>query len=210
MNKNLIPLAGLLVIVLPTQAIAQYPDWPHSGSVYILTTPEGADLPTAAAEKNFPVLVRLNKDWFDFSQAMPGGEDIRFATAAGAPLSYQIDQWDAAGGTAGIWVRIPEIRGNARQAIKMFWGKAGAASESNGKRVFGTDAGFAGVWHLGDDLEDSTSNNLNGSNGGSTKEPGIIGGGHAFGLDKLIKIRQAGGKAGGRVEWDAHRDSQGE
>jgi hypothetical protein len=188
-------VAGIFAfLVLVFAARAQYPDWPHSGLVYILTTPEGADLPASAAEKDFPLLVRLNKDWFDFSQAKPGGEDIRFASEAGTPLAFQIEQWDAAGGTASIWVRIPEIRGNARQAIKLFWGNPGAGSEGNGKRVFGTDAGFAGVWHLGADLEDSTPNNLNGTNNGSTHTAGIIGDGYVFGQKKGITIRQPGGK----------------
>ena len=76
------------------------------------------------------MLVRLNHDNFTFSQAKPNGEDIRFATAAGMALSYQIEQWDAASGTASVWVKIPTITGNARQEIKMYWGKADAASES--------------------------------------------------------------------------------
>ena len=63
-----------------SNASAQYGDWKHSGSMYIVTTPEGANLPTAAEEKNFPLLVRIHRDYFDFSQAKPRGEDIRFST----------------------------------------------------------------------------------------------------------------------------------
>jgi hypothetical protein len=32
----------------------------------------------------------------------------------------------------------------------MYWGKAGAADSSNGAKVFKSNDGFAGVWHLGD------------------------------------------------------------
>ena len=168
-------IVGMAVLLaLAGTAPAQYTGWQHSGSVYLLTTPEGANLPASASEDGFPLLVRLHKDFFDFSRAKTNGEDIRFATNTGAPLAYQIEQWDAAGGTASIWVRIPEIRGNARQAIKMHWGNGKASSESDGEKVFGTDAGFAGVWHLGDDLEDSTPNNLDGSNSGSTNTAGIV------------------------------------
>ena len=81
-------------------AAVKYKGWKHSGSMYLLTTPEGADLPATALEENFPVLVRLSKDWFNFSEAKVNGEDIRFATSAGAPMAYQVDQWDAAAGTA--------------------------------------------------------------------------------------------------------------
>jgi hypothetical protein len=72
----------LLVALLPA-ASAQYPGWRHSGSLLILTTPEGANLPATASEEDFPLLVRLNRDWFDFQQAKPNGEDVRFATGAG-------------------------------------------------------------------------------------------------------------------------------
>jgi len=108
------------------QQPGQFVKWQHSGTMYIITTPEGANLSASAVEKNFPVLVRLHKDFFDFSQAKPSGEDIRFASNDGMPLPYQIEEWDPASGTASIWVRIPVIRGNARQAIKMYWGKADA------------------------------------------------------------------------------------
>jgi hypothetical protein len=113
----------------------QYQDWRHSGSMYILTTPEGANLPATAAVENLPLLVRLDKDFFDFKQAQAKCEDLRFA-AEGKALAYQIEAWDSANGTASIWLRVPRIKGNARQELKMFWGKADAKSESSGKAVF--------------------------------------------------------------------------
>jgi hypothetical protein len=74
-----------ILLVLWGRASAQYPGWQHSGSLYILTTPEGANLPASASEDGFPLLVRLHKDFFDFSQAKAQGEDIRFSTSAGGP-----------------------------------------------------------------------------------------------------------------------------
>ena len=88
------------------------------------------------------MLVRLNKEWFNFSQAKANGEDIRFATSTGTPMAYEIDEWDAAAGTASVWVRIPTIKGNARQEIKMYWGKADATSESSGAAVFNESNGY--------------------------------------------------------------------
>jgi len=193
MNKTVIILSMLFVLSSGI-ASAQYPDWQHSGTIYILTTPEGADLPATARETDFPLLLRLNKDWFDFNKARPDGGDIRFSLD-GKALSYQIEQWDSAAGTASIWVSIPEIRGNARQAIKMHWSNPQATSESDGEKVFGTDTGFAGVWHLGDNLEDSTSNNLDGSNKPNMptiNAAGIIGDGQVFGKENGLTIRQPG------------------
>lgn len=175
MNKTLLLLVGVLAAGLSTQAMAQYPDWQHEGSLYILTTPEGADLPVSASEKDFPLLVRLDKDFFDFSQAKPGGEDIRFTTSNGTPMPYQIEQWDAAGGTASIWVRIPTIQGNTRQEIKLYWGNANAVSESSGKAVFNKSNGYCSVLHMNDPMADEVGTLANIMNHGATLSEGPIG-----------------------------------
>ena len=177
-----------------SQASAQYDKWKHSGSMYLVTTSAGADLPSSAVEKNFPLLVRIHQDFFDFSQAKSRGEDIRFS-ANGKPLAYQIEHWNAVGGHAAIWVRIPTIKGNDQQTIRMHWGHDQASSESNGERVFQTTEGFAGVWHLGDTLKDATSNNLDGFNKPdkpTTNTSGIIGDAQEFGANKILVIRPPG------------------
>ena len=130
MNK--IVCGVILLMGLLQAASAQYSGWQHSGSVYLLTTPEGANLPASASEDGFPLLVRLHKDSFNFGQAKANGEDIRFSTSTGTPLAYQIEEWDATNGTTSVWVRIPTIKGNERQEIKLYWGKADAAGLAGG------------------------------------------------------------------------------
>jgi hypothetical protein len=206
MKMNVIFQMPRLIVVLffagiLTKATAQYGDWKHSGLMYLVTTPHGADLPASAVEKNFPLLVRLNENYFDFSQAKPRGEDVRFSVN-GKPLAYQIERWDAEGGKAEVWVRIPTIKGNDQQAIKMHWGNEKVSGESNSEQVFRTTEGFAGVWHLGDNLEDATSNNLDGFNRPdkpTTNTTGIIGDAQEFGVNKLLVIRPPGAKPGRRV-----------
>jgi len=109
-----------MLLMLCEAAPAQYSGWKYSGSVFLITTPEGANVPASASEDGFPLLVRLHKDFFDFSQAKAKGEDIRFSTSTGTPLAYQVEEWDAINGTASVWVRIPTIKGNARQEIKLY------------------------------------------------------------------------------------------
>ena len=109
----------VLVLLSAMPASAQYAGWQHSGTLTILTTPDGANLPAGAAVEGFPLLVRLHKDWFDFKQAKPDGADVRFSDGAGKALAFQIEQWDAARGEASVWVRVPRIEGNARQTIRM-------------------------------------------------------------------------------------------
>ena len=164
---------ALLALLQP--ATAQYQGWQHSGPLVILTTPDGANLPATASEENFPLLVRLNQRTFDFRQAKPNGDDIRFS-GGGKPLAYQIEEWDAAKGCASIWVRIPLIKGNDCQEIQVHWGKPDAASESDGKAVFNESNGFVTVMHLNDpkDPKDDVGT-LSPVNLGATSCDGMIG-----------------------------------
>ena len=148
--------------------------------MYILTTPEGANLPASASVKDFPLLVRLDKDFFDFAQAKPNGEDIRFLTPAGKELPYQIEQWDAGKGTAILWVRIPRITGNAKQEIKVGWGNASAKCESNGKAVFDKLNGHLAVWHMNGPVTDDEVGAIRSKDAGTTASAGMIGAARHF------------------------------
>ncbi|MCX6880553.1 MAG: DUF2341 domain-containing protein [Verrucomicrobia bacterium] len=185
MKTKPILLAGALLAGFTPHASAQYPGWQHEGSMFILTTPEGAALPATAAVEGFPLLLRLDQGSFDFSQANPKGEDLRFS-AAGKPLAYQIEQWESAHGKASVWVRIPQIKGNARQEIKVHWGKTDAASESNGAAVFSADNGFVSVIHMNETLKDELGT-ITPEDGGTTVAAGIIGNCRRFVPGKAIK-----------------------
>ncbi len=154
-------------------ASAQYNDWQHTGVICVLTTPDGADLPATTTETNFPVLIRLHKEFFDFSQAKPNGDDLRFSDE-GKPLAYQIEQWDPAAGTASVWVRVPTITGNSRQSIRLHWGQPDATSESSGAAVFNETNGFLSVWHMSEPVKDEVGT-LESKDVGTTPTPGIIG-----------------------------------
>ena len=121
--------------------------------------------PAGASVSNFPLLLRFNSANFNFAQAQGDGRDIRFTTAAGASLPYQIEQWDNAGGKAAVWVKIPAITGNSAQEIIMYWGKSGVGSLSSGTSVFNSSNGYASVLHMGDTLTDeigtTTPSNVN-------------------------------------------------
>src|SRR5258706_8829652 len=105
-------LSIVLLAAVSTITRADSHLWKHSGWIWLITTPEGADLPASASLEGFPVLVRLTADTFDFSQANPDGSDLRFTTAAGKPLAFEIEDWNAKLGSADIWVRVPVIKGN--------------------------------------------------------------------------------------------------
>lgn len=167
-------LALFATLVVIGASNADYPGWKHSGSVFVLTTPDGADLPASAVVENFPLLVRLHKDYFDFGQAQANGDDLRFTTADGKPLAYQIDEWDATAGTASVWVRVPKICGNARQEVKLYWGKTDAKPESDGKAVFGKSNGFLSVWHMNERVKDEVGT-VGSKDTGTRAATGVIG-----------------------------------
>jgi hypothetical protein len=169
----------ILLSLFAAETRADYPGWRHSGSIFILTTPDGANLEAAASVEGFPLLVRLHKDFFDFSQAQAHGEDIRFSTSTGTSLPYDIDEWDPAQGVASIWVRIPAIRGNARQEIHLHWGKADAISESSGSAVFNESNGYLAVWHMNGPVKDEVGT-LQSKDVDTTASAGVVGQGRHF------------------------------
>jgi hypothetical protein len=179
----------VLIMSMVSKAHAQYEGWKQEGTLTILTTPEGANLPATTSEDNFPLLVRLSQANFDFQQAKTGGEDIRFSSA-GQPLAYQIEMWDATKGSATIWVRIPQIKGNAKHEFKMHWGKADAASESNGTAVFNASNSYSSVHHMGDTLVDEIGTTKP-ENIGTTATDGLIGRARNFEAGKGIQCGTA-------------------
>lgn len=174
-----LPFTVALVLAAAQFVAAQSPDWAHSGALCLLTTPEGADLPAGAVVHDFPVLVRLHRDFFDFRQANADGSDLRFSTA-GQPLPHEVEAWDPTAGEASIWVRVPVIRAAARQEIRLHWGNPDATSESNGAAVFNESNGYLSVWHLSEPLLDAVGT-VASTDAGTIPTEGIIGPARLFG-----------------------------
>ncbi len=127
------------------------PVWTFSAALFrriiMNTTSTGANV--SSTVNDFPVLVRLDDSNFDFADAQPGGEDIRFYENDGTELAYEIERWSAASQRAEMWVRVPTILGNtANQYVLMYYGSGQTQSGSDGAAVFDTAKGFVGVWHL--------------------------------------------------------------
>ncbi|MBD3316550.1 MAG: DUF2341 domain-containing protein, partial [Chitinivibrionales bacterium] len=175
------------------ESAENYSNWQYHSTVEINTTPTGADL--AENVTNFPMLIRLEPGAFNgFANTQPRGTDIRFAKPDGSHLPYEIERWvdgtnDA--DTAEIWVKLDTVYGNALDTIFMYYGNSSVADSSQPARVFETDFGFAGVWHLGD-TADATSND-NAANPKGSGEPAeadaVVGLGKVFdGADDYLKV----------------------
>jgi hypothetical protein len=180
------------IVVTPSDTtVVGNPLWKYARKLVLNTSPTGADV--AGQVANFPVLVRLNSENFDFSQAQPSGADIRFTKSDNSFLPCEIERWDASNNQAEVWVKVDTVRGNdSLQSITIYWGNPGAAAQSGSAPVFDTAAGFAGVWHLGQpvggSLPDATVDAANGTPVATTTVPGIIGAAQSFnGITSLIR-----------------------
>jgi len=163
---------------LPTIAVgdeaAPLAGWKHRGDLWLLTDREGADVPADATLAEFPVVVRLDDELFDFTQAQPHGEDLRLTSEAGDVLPHEIESWDRAAGSATIWVRVPLIRGQARQRLTLHWGNPEAPARSDGAAVFSADNGHVAVFHMDDPVRDATGG-IDARDTGTSGVAGVVG-----------------------------------
>jgi hypothetical protein len=168
--------------------------WKYCRRIILNTAKTGAGVNSDVA--NFPVLIRLGSDVFDFSQAMPGGADLRFSKRNNTLLAYEIEQWDETQRRAAVWVKADTVYGNdSLQSIMMYWGNPEAVARSNPAAVFDTAAGFAGVWHLGQTagapVSDATANGFNGTASATIAVSGAAGNAQWFdGTSSVIRVAE--------------------
>ncbi|MFM8252706.1 MAG: DUF2341 domain-containing protein [Planctomycetota bacterium] len=190
-------LATSFLLPATTQAAeplanGKLPGWQFAASLWIDTTKTGVELDAKSVVEDFPLLVRLQRDTFDFRQAQPGGTDIRFTSHDGQPLAHQLDHWNPDAGEAAFWVKIPRISGATRQELRLHWGNPRATSPvaaptSTEKDrpadlpndVFQGGNGFLSVWHLEKNVQDATGS-LQCEDRGTQDVAGIIGSARKF------------------------------
>lgn len=124
-----------------------YQAWKHRGLVIVNLKPLGMD--RAWSEAGFPLLLRLAKANFNFTQASGNGSDVRFSRLDGTPIPYELARWEPGSDRAEIWFRADTLRVIEDSArFYMYWGNANTQSESDGAKVFGTADGHSAVYHL--------------------------------------------------------------
>jgi hypothetical protein len=134
----------------PNPGQASTDGWLSSQTITLDTTASGANVMEDVS--HYPVAVLLDRSRFDFGRARADGADIRFFDSEGKALPHAIELWDAASGSAAVWVLLDLVRGNSNdQSLVMKWGNARAPDISDSKAVFKRENGFVGVWHLDED-----------------------------------------------------------
>ena len=105
-----------------------------------------------------PVLIELDPSKIDYTQVQDAGQDLRFLDADGVTLlAYEIEEWNE-GGTSYVWVKVPQIDTSGTDSIWLYYGNE-TAPQPRTRRRCGRRA--TRVYHLNDDVADSTANSYN-------------------------------------------------
>ena len=108
----------------------------------------------ATALTNFPVLVRLAEDapaGFSYTNC-PAATNLWFTDRNDDPLAFETDTWNAEGDSL-LWVSVPALSDAA--CVVLHWSDdAGDAPASPAPSAVWSRAGYVGVWHMNELLED--------------------------------------------------------
>ncbi len=103
---------------------------------------------------DFPLMVKLTTDRFDYTFAQADGDDIRFVDSDGTALDYECDTWEYEGDSY-YWVRVPQI--DALSTTDYIWMYYGTAAVGNGENAEGVwDASYVAVYHMNNAPGDPT------------------------------------------------------
>ncbi len=107
-----------------------------------------------ADQTDFPVLIFLPDDADLANDVQDNGNDIAFASEDGsAQYSHEIEQFDGDTGELAAWVELPALSGSVDTVFYLYYGASGGSRED----VPGVwSNGYEAVYHLHDDLDDST------------------------------------------------------
>ena len=167
-------------------------DWQYRKAITIR-------LPAATTGSTPSVIlpIRLHAGNFSYFQdVQPGGADLRFISADGTPLHYQLELFDPAAGLLVAWVEVPVIAGTSEQAIWMYYGNPRAAPPESSALY---DADQALVLHFNDvqsPPRDATANRYDAAASTAVLGvPGVIGNGARLDGHNVIRIAARPGLA---------------
>ncbi|HRP36993.1 MAG TPA: DUF2341 domain-containing protein, partial [Candidatus Dojkabacteria bacterium] len=127
--ENLATTSGNLILQLKSPWMDE--NWNYKKKFIINNTT--ANLGVASEQLvDFPVLVTLNSDNFDYSKAKEDGGDLRFTDSDGiTSLNYQIETWNVEGDSF-VWVKIPQVDINSdTDSFYLYYGNNVATDASS-------------------------------------------------------------------------------
>lgn len=163
------------------------PGWPINGGTWTrrkAITVAHTQVSGSASLVNFPMLFSSADP--DFRTVPNGGsvgradgKDIFFTDANGVKLNHELESYDGAAGKVVAWVQVPAISSGADVVLYVYFGNPASGDQQNIGAAW--DAGYKGVWHLGNpsalSLNDSSSNGNSLTNHSASPAAGPIDGG---------------------------------
>ncbi|MDW7693102.1 DUF2341 domain-containing protein [Flammeovirgaceae bacterium SG7u.111] len=118
----------------------------------------------------------------------PFGYDIAFTAADSSALDFQLEKYDPSTGELVAWVKLPAISAANPPSIYMNYGNPTVTTDQSSDNVWSGD--YEAVWHFNENLQDGTSNGIDGTNNGTqTQLAGHIGSAQYFdGADDYIDL----------------------
>ncbi len=108
----------------------------------------------SGTHSDVPVAVRLGPGRIEYELMQADAEDLRFVSAEGSVLPYEIESWDPAG-TSMVWTTL-DIAGSSDDHFWIYYGNAVAQSPTQLTGVW-SDV-YAAVWHMAEGTRDSSAN----------------------------------------------------
>lgn len=139
---------------------------------------------------NFPVLIYLSADDDLAEKARSDGYDILF-TSEDCQTKLNHERVSYSAGTLQAWVNIPSLSSSVDTVINMYYGNAGASDQQSAEATWNSN--YKAVYHFENSFLDSTSNNNDGSNNGSSDITGKAGRARDFsGTSQYISVPHNG------------------
>ena len=139
-----------------------------------------------SSNQNFPLLINL-QNYDELKTEANGGRvgndhgwDIVFKDKNCLTLDHEIDYYDGTTGTLVAWVRIPDLTNTEDYEVYMYYGDSNVICSPENPEGLWDPSIYEAVYHLSGDYKDSTSNDRDGTNYGTTFTVSQIGKGALF------------------------------
>jgi biopolymer transport protein ExbB len=157
-------------------------EWTIRKKITVDTTVSGANVadPIGSAA----ILLRLHDGNFQFGAAKDDGTDMRFtAEDDKTELKYHIERYDGLLNEAFVWVKVPDLKPNAKGVIYMYYGNAGPKATRVDDQKGTYDADTLLVYHFSEHnapVADASGNGNNSKAAGVSVQGSLIAGGVRF------------------------------
>ena len=182
--KRWMLIAIVMLSLLPLSSFAEWnKEW--TGHKKISINAQGV---TEAASQ-VPVVVRLHSGNFDFTAVNVDGSDLRFVAADDkTELKYFIEKFDAVNELAIVWVMLPSIKIDDKDAhFYAYYGNEKATSSTSDAKAINA-AGTVANFHFADKnlLQDDSATGLQPGGEIAPQKAGLIGEAAVFAAKPLV------------------------